>query len=459
MSYRIRICLGHIATAIVSSYCVWYGLQVNGFSQIAFVVLLGAGIGVPSLFLSWRLERCLSRIQTAVFAADTDSSPTGLEECDSVVRRLRASLEHQRALARSAEELLACLGHPPVTSRGEAGGSKVLVLSEALGRVAKAAARSISSMITVAGEIARGAHEAQSGARQQAQTVENAARAVASVSSRIDDIATDAEASITASKLVAERTRTGLEFIHQLVRGMEDMRTNVTLSEKRVAVLGQHSEQIDAIAQTMGDISARTNMLALNASIEAVRAGHEGRGFAIVAEEVRKLADSTSAASREIATLVESIQSEAWDTMSAMTEDRQQIQQELQRASDAARAFEEISAASKTAQDMSLQVVAATADQLQRAHELVLAMQQLSSVAASLGERSGQIRHKATDLSQAAQGMEEDFAPLSRFSEGYATAPRQNRTGSDPNRTPRSRSRASGDDSFVVASRSGEYEL
>jgi len=458
MSYRIRLCLTHIATAVTTGYCVWYGMQVQGFSQLAFMLLLGAGIGVPcALAVRW-LSRGLQQMERSISDSRSSSPATGLKELDQLAERLISSLRRQRTLVQNVEELMMCIGHSSVS--GDNGHQELgnELLTDALGRLSRASARDVGSIMTFCDDISKGAHDAQWGAQEQVRTVENAVTSVEVLSGRIDEIDSDAHEAVRASRDMAELADRGLALIRHLIQGMDGIRANVAFSEKKVLALGQQSEQISSIVETMGNISARTDMLALNASIEAVRAGQDGRGFAVVAEEVRKLAESTASASRDIAALVSAIQSEAHDTVSAMAEERNQVQEEMQRVTEAGRQLEQIGTASNDAAERSRRISAATNDQLQRTQEVVRAMQQLSTIAKRISERSDTIRHKTTDLVEAAQDLEEGLSPIYHFGDTGAHVLDRKANNSLRASSVRSRDRREPGDELVAAASSGEFE-
>lgn len=457
MSYRIRLCLTHIATAVVTSYCVSYGLQVQGFSQLAFMVLLGAGIGGPSMLAAWWLIRGLTRLEKSLTDVRNDTATAGLPELDQTLQRLRLSLTQQRSIIQNVNDLLVCLGHVPVSFEADSGISNKQLLTDAMGRLSRASARDVGSIMAFSDDISKGAHEAQSGSQEQAHTVEKVIQSVVALSEKIDDIGSNADAAVDAAKEVAARVHSGLDLIHQLIQGMEEIRTNVAFSEKKVTVLGQQSEQISSIVETMGDLSARTDMLALNASIEAVRAGQEGRGFAVVAEEVRRLAERTSTASKDIAALVAAIQSETHDTMSAMSEERHQVQQELSRVHEAGRMLDEISKASSTAAERSRHISDATADQLRRTHEVVRAMQQVATIARRINERSDSIRHKATDLVEAAQDLEVGLSPMYHFGDSATASADQRPSSRQRISSRRGRQTEATGDELIAAFQGGEF--
>ena len=271
--------------------------------------------------------------------------------------------------------------------------------------------------------------------RTRFRIVDDVISSVEQLAAVIDTVSSDAEAASGSARVVSQCADAGHDLIQQLVAGMEKVRTNVEYSEKKVLALGRQSEQISSIVETMGSLSARTDMLALNASIEAVRAGQEGRGFAVVAEEVRKLAESTSTASQSIAALVDTIQSEALDTVSTMTEERQQVQEEIRRIHDTGTALQEIRSASAESASRSQHISEAITDQLQHTQHIVTAMQKVSATADRIGDGSESIRQRTTDLVEAAQEIEEALSPMYHCGEiehrsGFESRPRRNRSNS-----------------------------
>lgn len=418
MTYRIRLFLTHIATAIVAGYCVWYGLQVDGYSRLAFMVLFGASIVVPNGIAAWWLNRGLLQLELALTDPHSETTATGLPELDAVMQTLQEVFERQRMLACNVEELAARLGHSPSRSRGRSRGADRKLLTDVVGQLSRTTARDVGCIVTFGGDIAKGAHDTRCGAEEQIRTVEQAIASAESLSERIDVVTSDANAVGKASTEVAERAEFALDLIERLVGGMEDIRASVEFSEKKVSELGRQSEQIAAIVETIGNISARSDMLALNASIEAVRAGRDGRGFAVVAEEVRKLAENTAAASADISELVNAIQSEAHGTVSVMTEKRLKVDEEINRISEAGATLEEILRSSESLAAHSSQISKSTIEQLRRTEEVVRAMQQISTIASRIEDRGENIRHKTTDLTAVAQGLEETLAPMYHFGDG-----------------------------------------
>ncbi len=413
MSYKIQLCLSHLATSVIAASCAWYGLQSPGFSAITCVVLLGPGI--PCAIAAASFARGLRRMESALTASPGATISCGLAELDQSTARLRIVLQRQQTLVKNVDELVHRLGHLSGSSSTEVVGTESQLLTDALGHLSRSTAKCVGGIMSLGTDISRGAHDSSRGAEQQILSINVAITSLELLSQRIDAVGGDVETANAAAKEAGDRADKGLELVRELVRGMHNIRSNVEFSTKKVVSLGQQSEQIGSIVEMLGNISARTDMLALNASIEAVRAGQEGRGFAVVAEEVRRLAESTATAARDIAALVDAIQTDAQDTVSAMTDERLQVLEEIRRIHEAGATLEDIRHSSIAAVDHSRQISGSTVEQLQRTQEVVQAMQQVSAIAAKIRDRNDMIRHKSTDLAETAQALEERLSPMYNF--------------------------------------------
>ncbi len=413
MSYRVQLYLTHSATAFAATCFAWYGYSTPGFSPLVFIILFAAGL--PCTIAAVSFARGLQQMESALTDATRESVPCKLLEFDQSARRLRTILQRQRTLVKNVDELMHRLGHASEVASTGLNGTESPSLTDALGQLSRSTAKKVGGIMTLGTEISKGAHDSNLGADEQIQSINSAISAVEILSQRIDAVGSDAETVNAAAKETADRASGGLELVQELVRGMHTIRSNVEFSKKKVVSLGQQSEQIGSIVEMMGNISARTDMLALNAAIEAVRAGQEGRGFAVVAEEVRRLAESTATASRDITALVDAIQTEAHDTVSAMTEERHQVLEEIQRVNEAGATLDKIWHSSMAAAERSRQISGSTIEQLQRTQEVVRAMQQVSVIAATIRDRNEMIRQKTTDLAETAQNLEEDLSPMYNF--------------------------------------------
>jgi len=197
-------------------------------------------------------------------------------------------------------------------------------LQNLIGEVQKQVARTNQSVAA----ISTSAREMAQGATRQAKEVEQATQFVQRMSSEIEAVATNAESAASAAKRTESSALEGSKAVDYVVSGMDSLRSNVQAGAKKVKNLGDRSMEVTSIVGTINRISEQTNMLALNAAIEAARAGEHGRGFSVVAEEVRKLAERTATATEEIDKLVKAIHQETNETVSAIEQQTQVVEQE-----------------------------------------------------------------------------------------------------------------------------------
>jgi methyl-accepting chemotaxis protein len=170
----------------------------------------------------------------------------------------------------------------------------------------------------------------------------------------------------------------------------------------RITSLGKNSEQIGKIIGVIDDIADQTNLLALNAAIEAARAGEQGRGFAVVADEVRKLAERTTKATKEIAGMVESIQTETKSAVQAMEVGSRDVQVGVEKTAAAGVALEEMIKMSEQVGDMISQIATAAAQQSSATEQINANVAQISSLTAESSASADQTAKACTDLSELA---------------------------------------------------------
>ncbi|MDM8000948.1 MAG: methyl-accepting chemotaxis protein [Dehalococcoidia bacterium] len=180
------------------------------------------------------------------------------------------------------------------------------------------------------------------GAQVQAKGVEEATHIVKEVSVAIAEVSANAEAGAESWGITAKSAAEGARKTHETVEGMVKIKRAMDLVSAKVSDLGGRSQEIGKIVATIDDIAAQTNLLALNAAIEAARAGEQGRGFAVVADEVRKLAERSSMATKEIASLVSGIQASLREAISAMQQGSKDVETGYALAADAGNSLDAI---------------------------------------------------------------------------------------------------------------------
>ncbi len=188
----------------------------------------------------------------------------------------------------------------------------------------------VSTINETAVQVAAAAQETQATAMHLAEAAEHQAQQINSASAQIKDVATSidqvsrnsAESADVAHRSV-EIAAKGAEVVRQTIQGMDNIRDQIQETSKRIKRLGESSQEIGSIVELINDIAEQTNILALNAAIQAASAGEAGRGFAVVADEVQRLAERASNATKRIETLVQTIQSDTNEAVSVDgTDDR-----------------------------------------------------------------------------------------------------------------------------------------
>ncbi|MBA1273665.1 methyl-accepting chemotaxis protein [Stutzerimonas azotifigens] len=204
-------------------------------------------------------------------------------------------------------------------------------------------------------QVAGAAQETQATAMHLAEASEHQAQEIAGASAAINEMAVSIDqvsANASESSAVAERSvaiaNKGNEVVHNTITGMDNIREQIQDTSKRIKRLGESSQEIGDIVSLINDIADQTNILALNAAIQASMAGDAGRGFAVVADEVQRLAERSSAATKQIEALVKTIQTDTNEAVISMEQTTSEVVRGARLAQDAGVALEEIEKVSKT---------------------------------------------------------------------------------------------------------------
>ncbi len=218
------------------------------------------------------------------------------------------------------------------------------------------------------------------GSQEQARAGEKASTAVGQMSAAVEQVTSGAQASAQASAQAAETAESGARTVRQTIDAMNLIRATVSEVGQKVQQMQQYSSQIGAIVETIDDIAEQTNLLALNAAIEAARAGEQGRGFAVVADEVRKLAERAGKATKEIAQIIQNVQRGTEDAVVAMQSSLQQVESGSALAGQAEGALGQILDAARRVSDQVQQITAAAAAMATAASGLANAMDSVSAI-------------------------------------------------------------------------------
>ncbi len=241
------------------------------------------------------------------------------------------------------------------------------------------------------------------GAQEQAAAANTASTITGQLSSAIEQVAGNAQAVVQQSTAAADAAKQGTAKVQDTLKGMQNIKQRVGLSAEKVQEMGSRSDQIGEIVTTIEDIASQTNLLALNAAIEAARAGEAGKGFAVVADEVRKLAERSSTSTREIGDLIKSIQKTVAEAVAAMDEGAKEVERGVLIANEAGASLNDILKASEAVNQQAEQAAAAAEQMSASANELVAAV---DSVSAVVEENTAATEEMAAGSSEVTQAIE-----------------------------------------------------
>lgn len=247
-------------------------------------------------------------------------------------------------------------------------------------------------------------------AAQQAEDILTALERVQDMANSVHLVAANAEKAEAAVQQAAETVEAGDEAMNRTVEGFMAIRETVAETTKKVKRLGESSQKISNVVNLISGFAAQTNMLALNASIEASRAGEDGKGFAVVAEEVRQLARQSAEATTEIEKLVASIQAETNAVVTAMEAGTEQVVAGTQLVDETRQNLNKISEVSRQISELVESIAQATVVQSQTSETVTDTMNTVAEIATQNSSAASQVSESFEHLRTVAQALESEVA-------------------------------------------------
>jgi methyl-accepting chemotaxis protein len=264
---------------------------------------------------------------------------------------------------------------------------------------------SITKAINIVEQVSQAIEGVARGAQEQATSVGQSVELTASLSSTTQQVAANAQTGAAGAARAADTARTGSETVRKTLVGMENIRQKVDLSAEKVREMGQRSEHIGAIVETIDGIASQTNLLALNATIEAARAGEHGKGFAVVADEVRKLAEKATDATQEIGGLIKDIQQTIGEAMQAMDEGAAEVETGVLQAQESGQVLEDILVSSESVSHQMGEIAAAAQEMSGAVSDMVSAMDTVSAIVEENTASTEEMAASADEVSQAFENI------------------------------------------------------
>jgi methyl-accepting chemotaxis protein len=343
-------------------------------ANIALAVVLLAGLLLLMVEGRWVIRSITGPLQTASRIAESIAhgnlsepinEPTGKDEASALIRTLATM---QRDLRNMID-------------------------------VVRSNAHGVSSMSE---QLSHGCHQVADSSQQQSVAASTMAAAASQMTASIEEITRHAERALSMASQAEYLAKEGGGVIHQVVSDMDDIARSAQQSAQVIRTLDQESEGIFNIIQVIKSIADQTNLLALNAAIEAARAGEQGRGFAVVADEVRSLAARTSASTQEIAAMVARIQSSTREAVSSMEAGVAQVDKGMAVTADVERAIREILDATLSTTQLVNDITRTIGEQSQASNEIAHQVEMIAGMSEGNSRVIGQTATTTDELSSLA---------------------------------------------------------
>ena len=325
-----------------------------------------------------------------------DALSVMLQQLKNMIASARQKEERANEASHKAQEAM---------RQAEEAGREAQAKTGALLRAADRLAKVGDAVSSASARLSAQIEQSDKGAAQSAQQLTEAATAMNQMNATVQEVAKNSSTASAASSETRQKAESGAEVVEHSLQRIQSVHTTSLRLKEDMGQLNEHTQAISQIMNVISDIADQTNLLALNAAIEAARAGEAGRGFAVVADEVRKLAEKTMSSTQDVSNAIKAIQESTAKSSTAVDNAVSKIEEATQFANESGHALEEIVANADSTADQVNAIAAASEEQSAASEEINHSIIECNEMSGQIASAMKEANKAVTDLAREAQEL------------------------------------------------------